>query len=293
MLRLFRERGCHVLYPMEEHTEPLTEEDIESYDGVDMAIDPQDGLLTLVNHSNGRRAFALSFDCAFRTFQGGKLQLGEYIDDDGNTGRCCTILMVVGPEVLVDAGFVSPEGILIASDIQDVGDLEKDYGVSEPPVIGFPLPTKRKYLCSQGFGDALTHFFPQTQHAIDLECPIGTPVLSSVTGTVLNVSVDNTVSGPLVSNLFKWNSITVQMHSEPYLVVEFVHIKAGSALVEPGDTVVKGQQLCESGAVGFCPTPHLHIQTHLSRAANAPTVPFLMQSGDGDPFEPVAGTMYP
>ena len=46
------------------------------------------------------------------------------------------------------------------------------------------------------------------------------------------------------------------------LLFEYVHIKPGSCRVKEGDTVSQGQHLCDSGDVGFCPSPHLHIQAH-------------------------------
>jgi murein DD-endopeptidase MepM/ murein hydrolase activator NlpD len=36
--------------------------------------------------------------------------------------------------------------------------------------------------------------------------------------------------------------------------------QTGSATVKVGDRVQEGQVICLSGDVGFCPTPHLHIQ---------------------------------
>jgi hypothetical protein len=56
--------------------------------------------------------------------------------------------------------------------------------------------------------------------------------------------------------------------------VEYVHVRAGSCRVAAGDRVAAGQTLCESGDVGFCPSPHLHLQVHRSSAPKAPTVPF-------------------
>eukprot|EP00966_Prymnesium_polylepis_P048716 1127704-Prymnesium_polylepis.1 len=50
----------------------------------------------------------------------------------------------------------------------------------QPLVLGFPLAAAdRSYLCSQSAGGGLTHFaHPSTFHAIDLDAPVGTPVLA-------------------------------------------------------------------------------------------------------------------
>jgi len=63
-----------------------------------------------------------------------------------------------------------------------------------------------------------------------------------------------------VQNLFQWNSVLVEMAGG--VLVEYVHIKAHSARVKEGDKVLRGDVVCETGDVGFCPRPHLHIQMH-------------------------------
>jgi murein DD-endopeptidase MepM/ murein hydrolase activator NlpD len=157
----------------------------------------------------------------------------------------------------------------------------------------YPFPLRGgPFLCSQGFGGAFTHFYPGTQHAIDFECAVGTLVLAVGAGVVTETSEDNTETGIHVHNLFKWNS--VMLHLDDGMFVEYVHIQHKSCRVKPGDRVVKGQVLCESGDVGFCPTPHLHLQMHGSGARDAPTVPFALEGPDGGPpYIPVAGIFYP
>jgi len=72
---------------------------------------------------------------------------------------------------------------------------------------------------------------------------------------------------------------------------DFVHVRAHSATVHVGDRVTRGQKLCESGNVGFCPVPHLHFQLAESAANDALPVPFVFYA-DNDPnhlFLPMAG----
>eukprot|EP01047_Picozoa_sp_COSAG01_P091472 COSAG01_NODE_23066_length_829_cov_34.987671_1_plen_75_part_00 len=59
----------------------------------------------------------------------------------------------------------------------------------------------------------------------------------------------------------------------------YVHIRTSSARVRVGESVVAGQVLCESGDVGFCPTPHVHLQVHESADPTAPTVRFGFANG--------------
>jgi len=74
--------------------------------------------------------------------------------------------------------------------------------------------------------------------------------------------------------------------------VEYVHIKANSALVKVGDHVSSGSVICASGDVGFCPEPHLHVQMHLSNDPKAPTIKFAFEDKAGNAYFPETGKLY-
>lgn len=76
------------------------------------------------------------------------------------------------------------------------------------------------------------------------------------------------------------------------LFVEYVHIGSGSARVREGQSVEAGQVIAESGNIGFCPVPHLHIQCHLSQDADAQTVKFSLRDSQGKSYIPQCGQMY-
>jgi hypothetical protein len=157
----------------------------------------------------------------------------------------------------------------------------------------------KQYKCTQSEYGQLTHFSCGNYHAIDFACPIGTPLHSAVNGTVVKIrnglgrrrcnelsSSDTNheveVSGIAARNMLHWNSIVVQADvkarvvtndtsamdersptkKEDVLYVEYVHIQSNSCVVEVGDVVKKGQLLCFSGSMGFCPEPHLHLAAY-------------------------------
>lgn len=157
--------------------------------------------------------------------------------------------------------------------------------------ISMVLSTRQRpcYQCIQSENGQLTHFFYGNYHAIDFECPIGTPLYSPVDGVVVNVNDNNNhgwgktndntileVSGIAATNLFHWNSIMIcadpistASDSLPTdinpLFIEYVHIQSNSCLVQIGDNhVAKGQLICKSGSVGFSPAPHLHLCAYQS-----------------------------
>lgn len=253
---------------------------------------------------------------------------GQYRDDDGVEGQCVTLIVVLGPQKIIELCYVraavsgadAPSfhaSLNLYSDITDVvaGNGEESCGTAESTpekgVYGFPLHCSKEegFLCTQGVCGCFTHFYPNTQHAIDLECPVGTPVLAIGDGKVVDILESNTVSGIHASNLYKWNSLMIALADGNF--VEYVHIKANSVQVQIGDTVTLGQHLCDSGDVGFCPRPHLHIQMHSSSRKDAPTIPFefspalavldagkelmddaVVQANSSIGFVPVAGKRY-
>lgn len=244
---------------------------------------------------------------------------GHSTDNDGKTRRCVTFILLVPPKTIVHAATLTEPTSEIDSDVQDwsVHPAPDD---EHPLVLGFPLGATEgtspgPWLCTQGEGGSLTHFFSGNLHAVDFRCEEGTPLLAVGAGTVVEVSQENTLTGVAVSNLFKWNSVMIQLDTEGTnagagvgtdakgepgesssggdLFVEYVHIKAGSARVGVGDRVNLGDVVCESGGVGFSPEPHLHFTAFRSREPTAPTTRVKFHAaGGGAPYVPTAGTYY-
>lgn len=252
----------------------------------ELSVDPEEGTLTLTNKSHSAtRAFFVSLDHP-ATGRGGKaLASGEWRDKDGAKHACVTLVVVLQPRRLLEVctidSSVHLDGsaatkLALYSTISDVlppPTPPAGAAAAPPPLLGFPLAGPGPFLCSQGAGGCFTHFYPATAHAIDLACPLGTPVTAVGAGTVVEVKDSESASGIHASLLFRWNSLMLHVASAG-LYVEYVHIAPGSAKVAVGDTVAAGEVLCTSGDVGFCPVPHLHIQAHRSRDKDAPTVPF-------------------
>eukprot|EP00434_Breviolum_minutum_P001561 symbB.v1.2.001378.t1/scaffold67.1/size356791/4 len=153
--------------------------------------------------------------------------------------------------------------------------------------FGFPLPEETgPYLCTQGVGGHLTHFFPESYHAIDLRCANHTPVLSIGEGVVKEIAESHKCGGIHAANLAKWNSISILLSSG--LIVDYLHTMPGTARVKVGDPVHRGQVLCYSGDIGFAPEPHLHVEIHSAADPDGPSLPWSF----GEGVVPVAGFWY-
>lgn len=287
----------------------------------DLAVDTQDHTLTLCNVDDCYKvAYITVYESILRGRNGKVLTSGSTTDTknaDGNTQVACTTLIVLCPPCTfahlcylpVD---ISPCTLQLESDVQE-WQQHPNPNDTHTQTIGFPLrqsssssslPDTTSFLCTQGVGGCLTHFFAGNLHAIDFQCPIGTPVVAVGSGVVRKVKVDchNTITGIGVTNLFSWHSIVLQLDADPEnsvvhhstaaatgaceslqnvavptaaaakggpLFIEYVHIET-STVVE-GDRVVVGQVIGTSGSVGFSPEPHLHLAAYRTMDDTAPT----------------------
>lgn len=256
--------------------------------------------------------------------KGGKvLAQGATVDNDGRKSVVTTFIVLVPPRSMAHLCRLRLDGkdvrdVRIDSDFRPWSMHPKPFD-THTQSVAFPLQGDR-FLCTQSEGGELTHFFAGNLHAVDFRCDVGTPILAAGDGVVVEVNDSNTLTGIAVSNLFKWNSIVIQLDareesrsagatcstantdehaSSMYdvrggdLFVEYVHIRAKSARVKVGDRVARGQVLCESGGVGFSPEPHLHFTAFRSSQLTADTVRvFFEAERDGTTYIPRAGAFY-
>ncbi|CAM9343084.1 unnamed protein product [Phaeothamnion confervicola] len=270
----------------------------------DISLDPNTGMLSVINdHSTLSRSYFLTTTHPVLDSDGRVLPAGTGRDEDGQDAAMTTLILVVRPLCIMEVGrVVVPQGkavlqarygeqVQLHSDVKEIRPhLRPQQPVPPTRAFPFPLGGQGPFLCTQGFGGALTHFFGATWHAVDLECPVGTPILAVADGVVVEVRDGNAVGGIATRNLFLWNSVTIR--TDGGVIVEYVHVAAGGAAVARGDRVAAGQVVAASGDVGFCPRPHLHIQVHESAEADAETVPFVLLAADGSPYVPKAGAWY-
>lgn len=160
----------------------------------------------------------------------------------------------------------------ISSDIVDIVEPVLPPPQSAPSeAYCFPLAGPGPFLCTQAAGGLLSHFVhASVYHAVDLACPVGTHVLAIAAGVIEDVETNNSESTIHVSGLFKWNRILLAL--DDGALAEYVHVAHHSHFVQPGQRVQPCQPICRSGDVGFCPSPHLHLELHLDRHPSAPSV---------------------
>ncbi len=290
--------GCYLANPNDAGVYPKWIYGCESHnfgpmDAPDIAIDPDDGILTLINTSCLPRTYFVTVEnsSAVLTFDGCNI-LQECVDTHGMD--YVTFVSVVKAGEMVSLARLVPKtngkrirrrdfaSIQISSDIQDFIQTKTEHDIFD--LTSFPLSNAADgdFLCSQSSGGALTHFaHPSTFYAVDFRCNIGTSVVAVFDAEVVEIRNETDKSGVHVSNLFHWNSIMIKKIGSN-IFAEYVHIKKDSFTVNVGDIVKEGQVICLSGNAGFCPEPHLHFELHSSSEPGNPSVPITYR---GEPFQ--------
>ncbi|MCU1536274.1 MAG: Peptidase, partial [Humibacillus sp.] len=118
------------------------------------------------------------------------------------------------------------------------------------------------YTLTSGFGMRWGKLHP----AQDFATPVGTPVHSLSTGTVVFAGWDSTGYGNLVKIRYWDGTVSFMAHNS-------------RLLVSVGDTVAPGQTIALSGNTGHSTGPHVHLEIHPGDAAPVPPVNWLKSHG--------------
>ncbi|HVY37140.1 MAG TPA: urea transporter [Polyangia bacterium] len=164
--------------------------------------------------------------------------------------------------------------------------------------VGFALPFRGAWLCTQGVDGALTHQ-GVWRHAFDFEVTgadgrfhdaegpadrvdahhcYGLPVLAAADGTVVKIEndvPDNPVGGVDLDR--NWGNVVVLFHA-PGLYSVVAHLAPRSVAVREGQVVARGDVLGLCGSSGRSPRPHLHFQLQASPVLGAPTIPCVFEN---------------
>ncbi|HEY5846013.1 MAG TPA: M23 family metallopeptidase [Microlunatus sp.] len=147
---------------------------------------------------------------------------------------------------------------------------------TDPVVLDSPL-TGEWFVYNGGRSDLLNGHSPNESNAIDLMrlgtngrthtggagAPLtdyagfGSPVLAPADGRIVEVA-DGYADAPPGTNGDHPNTLVVDIGGDRYVLMG--HLKQGSATVEPGDVVRRGQPLAAVGNTGNTNEPHLHLQ---------------------------------
>ena len=120
-----------------------------------------------------------------------------------------------------------------------------------------PFAVGSSFTISQAYPNSFTHNTVETQYAVDIALPDGTPVYAAREGTVINVHHDKFVGGLSPAMMDQANVVEI-LHDDGTIGL-YAHLHWDSVRVHIGQHVDRGQYIANSGSTGFSSGPHLHF----------------------------------
>jgi hypothetical protein len=153
-----------------------------------------------------------------------------------------------------------------------------------------PFAAGEEYPVSQGFQGERTHTTPDSEFAIDIVMPVGTPVLAARAGTVMDIEEDFNQGGTDRSKFVeKANHVRI-LHADGTMGL-YAHLDLASVSVRPGGRIRAGQQIARSGNTGFSSGPHLHFAVQANVGMKLISLPFKFRMANGSPAAPAEDQM--
>lgn len=143
-----------------------------------------------------------------------------------------------------------------------------------------PYNKGETFLISQGYNGKISH---ANENAIDFSMPVGTPILASRDGVVVEV-IDVFNKHCPTRDCEKYNNKIIVYHSDGTFA-EYTHIKRKSSKVKKGDKIEVGQIIAESGNVGWSTGPHLHLVFYIQTLDGRKTLETKFKINDGSDLE--------
>ena len=143
-------------------------------------------------------------------------------------------------------------------------DANANYRV--PYAVGSSFPI------TQTYPDSVTHLTRDSMYAIDVAMPVGTDVVAARGGIVFDVASTNFKGGPNPDDYADLANIVRILHDDGTYAV-YAHLNWNSIRVRPGERVLAGQYIADSGNTGFSSGPHLHFAVQRNMGLRVESLP--------------------
>jgi murein DD-endopeptidase MepM/ murein hydrolase activator NlpD len=148
-----------------------------------------------------------------------------------------------------------------------------------------PFDVGSTYMVSQAYPTRITHTTPDSQYAVDIALPDGTPIYAAREGTVINARHDFFRGATAPIMLDQANVIEI-LHGDGTIGL-YAHLRWDSIRVRIGARVVRGQYIADSGNTGFTSGPHLHFAVIRNAGTTNVSVPIQFAGIAEVPVTPV------
>jgi murein DD-endopeptidase MepM/ murein hydrolase activator NlpD len=158
--------------------------------------------------------------------------------------------------------------------------------VHTPPApYRVPFGVGSTFMIAQAYPARVTHTTPDSEYALDLGLPDGTPVYAAREGIVINARHDSFRGAADPAMLDQANVIEV-LHDDGTIAI-YAHLHWDSIRVHIGEHVARGEYLANSGSTGFSSGPHLHFAVVRNSGFENVSIPVQFAGLGGMPVAPV------
>lgn len=121
-----------------------------------------------------------------------------------------------------------------------------------------PWPDGQRFAFGQSPGGPLsTHTQPDSEYAVDIPMPEGTPIVAARAGRVIATAASQTFGGQTPDMLSRANVVQI-LHDDRSIGL-YAHLAPGGVRVASGQYVPAGQVIGLAGSTGYSSGPHLHF----------------------------------
>jgi murein DD-endopeptidase MepM/ murein hydrolase activator NlpD len=152
-----------------------------------------------------------------------------------------------------------------------------------------PFALGASFRVSQAYPVRISHNTAESQYAVDIAVPDGTPIYAAREGTVINVHHDFFRGAADAVMLDQANVVEI-LHDDGTIGV-YAHLHWESIRVQPGQSVRRGQYIADSGNTGATTGPHLHFAVVRNAGMRAESVPVQFAGSGGTAVTPQTGML--
>lgn len=148
-----------------------------------------------------------------------------------------------------------------------------------------PFGVGSTYRVTQAYPSRVTHATPDSEYAVDMALPDGTPVYAARDGLVINARHDSFRGAAAPVMLDQANVVEI-LHDDGTIAL-YAHLHWDSIRVRIGVRVARGQYIADSGSTGFSSGPHLHFAVVRNTGNDDVSIPVQFSGLAGVPLSPV------